>query len=144
MIFFFFLVLIAAGAYITWRLLAPEMYVHVDTPHRFFKWRKSQLIPDIEERPISYDVPSVSRLPAAIDVPLAAEEPAISTVEKEARLEHLIADKNRHIKRLQKELAAERSHRTQFEKIQAAMEEEIQRLKTHIKTLKSTKEKTHA
>ena len=57
--------------------------------------------------------------------------------ENVSRLESILHEKNRTIERLQRELAAEKSHRGEFEKVKSILDDEIKNLKTKNKELKS-------
>ena len=61
----------------------------------------------------------------------------ISLDENVARLETILLEKNQTIEKLQRELAAEKSHRGEFEKIKAILDEEIQKLRIQNKELKN-------
>lgn len=61
----------------------------------------------------------------------------VSLEENVARLETMLNEKNRMIEKLQKQLAAEKIHRVEFEKVKAILDEEIQNLKAQNKTLKA-------
>ena len=61
----------------------------------------------------------------------------ISLDENVARLETILFEKNTIIEKLQRELAAEKTHRGEFEKIKAILDEEIQKLKIKNKELKN-------
>ena len=60
----------------------------------------------------------------------------ISSKEKVDRLENILIEKNIAIDKLQKQVAAEKSHRTEFAKVQKILEEEITKLRAQNKKLK--------
>ena len=129
MTIFIFILIIAAGGLAVFRLLAPEMYLRLPRPQFNFPWGK----------PLHSD-----HLPPAIDLPMQQDEMPVSLSDKVDKMDALLLEKNKLLDRMQKDLEAERSHRAEFDKIKTIMDEEIQRLKEQIKSLKKQKEQTHA
>ena len=115
------------------RLLAPEMYVRVGQPRFHFPWVSTHFS---EVQEMAHDKPEADRLPPAIDTPLQSEDLQFPLSEKLVVIESLLVEKNKMIERLQKQLYAERSHRSEFETIKSVMDEEIVRLKGQVKNLK--------
>ena len=139
MILFIFISLVLLGIATAWRLLAPEMYLRLSLPKYQFPWGrqlfKQSAVPYAQ--PVDYSV-------VAIDEPLQPADLSDSVTDQLNRMEKLLVEKNKLIDKLQKSLESERAHRSQFMKIKAMMDEEIERLKTQNKTLKPKKEQTHA
>ena len=78
-------------------------------------------------------------LPEAIDLPMDAQDMPMSLTAKTEKIELLLLEKNKLIDRLQSDLEAERSHRQEFEKVKALLDEEIIRLKEHNRALRTQK-----
>jgi len=68
----------------------------------------------------------------------------ISLEENVARLETILHEKNRTIEKLQRELASEKSHKREYDKIKAILDDEIINLKTQNKELKTQIGGSHA
>jgi hypothetical protein len=144
MLILFFILLVGGGIFTAWRLLAPEMYVRVSSPRRpmYFSWGRPHLRGDSAVPTQMKRMSTVDSLPIAIDEPMLMDE-VVPVKDKFKKMELLLLEKNKTISRLQKSIEAERSHRLQFDKIRVVMNEEIERLKTQLKTLKE-KEKSRA
>src|SRR5258707_761546 len=115
MVLFLILFIIVAAAIVLISLFAPEK----------LPWSKPHLILDRREiEPIKIE--PVTRQPIIMEGLAEPESDfSISFEENVARLENIIGEKNRLIEKLQRELTAERSHRTEFEKVKAILDEEI-------------------
>ncbi len=127
MIFFFILVILLLAAYVLISLFAPET----------LPWYRPHLI--LERPEPSAPAPSVVTRQPYIMEGLAEPDGdfRLSLEENVARLEAILHEKNRTIEKLQRELTAEKSHRGEFEKVKAIMDQEIQNLKSKNKELKT-------
>ncbi len=131
MMIFLFIIITVTASLVLFRLLAPEMYVRLSSrPRLHFPWVRPHLV--------------VEELPPAIDLPMQPDEMPVPVTGKLDKMDALLLEKNKLIDRMQTELEAERSHRLEFEKVRSIMDEEIQRLKEQLKSLKQNKEQTHA
>ncbi len=139
------MIIVGFGALAVFRLLTPEMYVRLNHRPRFeFPWGKPRLLADsVSEVPVQPES-LMENLPIAIDMPMQADEMPAAEVNKTARMEILLLEKNKAIEKLQKELQAERSNRSEFDKVKAIMDEEIGRLKDQVRSLKQVKEQRNA
>ena len=126
MILFFILAILLIGAYVLVALFAPEA----------LPWYRPHLILERPE-PVPHAEP-VARQPYVMEGLAEPESDfRVSLEENVTRLETILYEKNRTIEKLQKELLAERSHRQEFEKVKAIMDQEIQNLKLKNKQLKT-------
>ncbi|MEI7999295.1 MAG: hypothetical protein WCH62_07325 [Candidatus Omnitrophota bacterium] len=129
MVIFFILLVLILAALILISLFSPQKLPWY-RPHLNFKTSEFELS---ERR-------SVSRQSAGME---GAVEPEgdfnIPLEENVARLENILNEKNRFIERLQRELAAEKGHRTEFEKVKAILDDEIKNLRSQNKELKVQK-----
>ena len=126
MVFFFILLIIVVAAIVLISLFSPQS----------LPWYRPHLVlsrSEIEELPAQ----PVARQPVVMEG-LAEPESDFNVPLEEniARLEGVLHEKNRTIEKLQKELAVEKSHRLEFEKIKAILDGEIQNLKAQNKALK--------
>ena len=108
------------------------MYVNVPPPQFNFPWKRPRLLPDSSTKL----KPVIAHSPADITMPARQDGIEGSLLAKLNKVEFLLAEKNRAIDRLGKELEAERSHRLEFDKVKNIMDTEITRLKEQIKNLK--------
>ncbi len=83
-------------------------------------------------------------LPDAIDLPMDAQEMPMSLTAKAAKVELLLLEKNKLIDRLQSDLEAERSHRQEFEKVKALLDDQILKLKEQNRALRTQREPRNA
>ncbi len=139
-----FTFMLIVGIFIAFRLLAPEMYVVLNRSKLRFPWQRPSLMVDSAVPVDSIYEHAPEHLPVAIDTPMQPEEIPLPLNEKFSRMDALLLEKNKLIEQLQKDLACERSHRGEFDKVRSIMDEEIARLKDQLKKLKTQKEQAHA
>lgn len=106
-------------------------------PHQL-PWYKPSLVLDSSSDLQPIKVEPVARPPVIIEGLAEPENDFhVSLEDNVAKLEIIINEKNRLIEKLQKGLAAYRSHREEFEKVKSILDEEIQHLKAQNKELKA-------
>lgn len=113
---------------------AAVVLVSLFAPHKL-PWYRPSLVLNSSEIQRVHDVEPLPKQPLIMEG-LAEPELEITSQERVAKLEAILSEKNTVIEKLQKQLAAEKSHRSEFEKIQAVLNEEIQSLRSQSKELK--------
>jgi hypothetical protein len=125
----FFVVMIAfAGAIVLISLFAPHK----------LPWYRPHLI--LNSSQFSVGTQTMPQQPNLLESFLSPEIPdeslEIALEGKILKLETMLTEKNTVIEKIQKQLAAERTHRQEFEKIQSLLNEEIKNLRAQNRELK--------
>src|SRR3569623_1646948 len=125
MTFFFVFMIAVAGAIVLVSLFAPHK----------LPWYRPQLI--LNPSQMSIHAPVIQPiLDDFLGVQLPKDSIEIALEGKILKLETILSEKNTAIEKLQKQLSAERSHRTEFEKIQDLLNNEIKNLRLQNRELK--------
>ena len=119
-------------------IAAVIVLISLFAPHQLPWYRPHLMLSQGEIIPIK-PVPAARKQPMVMEGLVGVEsneEDNISLRDKAGRLESILLEKNVTIEKLQKQLLAEKSHREEFEKIRALLDEEITKLRAQNKKLK--------
>ena len=127
LMFLIYMMLAGWGLCSIYKLLAPEMHWQMAFPVFRHRLNKDIIIQESFEQPQQESQAKYSHI--VLDQTTDAED-----VESRLdRLEVLLSEKNKEIISLNNSMIAEKTHRREFEKVQALMEEEIHTLREQLK-----------
>lgn len=131
MILFLVLLILLVSAIVLVSLFAPHLFPWY-RPHLILNPADSDMVRTPASTPVQ---PVIMEGLADPDPEPARYDPSLE--EKIVRLENILLEKNAVIEKLQRQVTAEKAHRTEFEKVKAILDEEIVKLRKQNKELKA-------
>lgn len=131
MILFFVLLILLISAVVLISLFAPQRLPWY-RPHLVLNPANSDMIRVVERVPVQ---PVIMEGLADPDPEPKRNDPELE--EKISRLENILLEKNAAIEKLQRQVTAEKAHRSEFDKVKAILDEEIVKLRKQNKELKA-------